>query len=178
MRGVSEDVYKRFLQRLAEAAAELESVPSMAGVTAILAAMELTSALNVSIDLQRPLLRAAASFLELHDKQVHGNKPGPKPRPFARSVILGHAAATVTGLKSCGLNLEDAIKRVSKETKIDSRRLGTLRDNIHRRRADHFVMLVYRRDIEDFRLLSKEGMEEALLIRLRSTLRQLRMLKC
>ena len=151
----------------------------MAGVTAILAAMELTSALNVSIDLQRPLLRAAASFSWsfMTNRCTVISRARNQGRLLETS-LLGHAAATVTGLKSCGLNLEDAIKRVSKETKIDSRRLGTLRDNIHRRRADHFVMLVYRRDIEDFRLLSKEGMEEALLIRLRSTLRQLRMLKC
>jgi hypothetical protein len=167
MRHIPEDVYKRVLQQLTEATADLETRPFAAGVTAVLAAMDLLDALHVPPGVQKPFERAAVALMDAHYASKHGDKPGPKPKPWLVTVTLSEAAATVTALKDCGMSLDEAIKRVSKETKIDGRRLRTLRDNIHRGRADVLLMGLYRNKVEDLKLISKEGHEEELLENLR-----------
>ena len=76
------------------------------------------------------------------------------------------AAAVITALRRCGRTVDYAIRRVSAETCIDPRRLRSLRDNIHRGRADKFCIALYQSQVENFEKLPEEDLERKLLTHL------------
>jgi len=161
-----EEVYDRLLDELRAAVKELEGHPHSAGVTALLAVMDYFTAIYVPASLQKPLERAAITLADANAISEHGKKPGPKPRPWIKAKNWSMAAAVITALRRCGRTVDYAIRRVSAETCIDPRRLRSLRDNIHRGRADKFCIALYQSQVENFEKLPEEDLERKLLTHL------------
>jgi hypothetical protein len=138
-----DEAYNQLVRTLTAISKRFDSDPADARATAMLAVRNYLSELGTPSEAMRPVQSALSTLNDAICVADYGNRPGPKPMPFREIDALGLAAAVVTGLKTCGWSVADAVERVSKEVKIDRRRLKTLRDNIHRGRANPLIVDAY-----------------------------------
>src|SRR5262249_9890832 len=97
MRQVPEHVYNRVLQKLTGAVEDLESRPWLAAIEAVHAVQDLLTA-DVRAELHKPFVSVVQSLMDTHFASQHGDKQGPKPRPYHATLPLAYAAALVTKL--------------------------------------------------------------------------------
>ena len=163
---VNDEAYRKLLDELRQASAEDDPFDRRA--IAVMAAQNFLMALEVPPELTSPLKDALAFLIDASIIDKHGNKPGPKPKPFKERALLALAAAIYTALRDCGWRVEDAINEVCKVTNIDKKRLRQVRDNLHRGIGDPVTFDHYLRFSEDFAKLPLDRLEGEALSRLRS----------
>jgi hypothetical protein len=141
-----DDPYNVLVRELTEISNRLDSDPVDAPVKAldvVSAFYGFLSDLGAPEEARWPVSHAINVLIDAVCAADHGNAPGPKPIPIQEIETLGVAAAAVTALRACGWSVDNAVKTVSKEAKIDHRRLKNLRDNIHRGRANPLIFDTY-----------------------------------
>jgi hypothetical protein len=92
-KAMEDEAYKKLLEQLKKACAEED--PLVRSIDAVMAARDFLSAHNVPDALTRPLEKAITTLIDVVTIKKHGNKPGPKPRPFNELTKIAAAAAAV-----------------------------------------------------------------------------------
>jgi hypothetical protein len=164
-----ERAYEQLIDDLKRACAEEN--PLDGRVLAVMAARDFMTALKVPASLTQLLNDATSALIDLQMLHEHGNKPGPKPKPFDERTKAGIAAAMVTALRACNWRVDDAIRAVCKETRLDRKWLRQLRDNLHRGIGDPLTLGQYFDCLEDFQELAPDRLEDEVLLQLKALAR-------
>jgi hypothetical protein len=138
-----DEVYNELVRSLTEISRRLDSDPVECRAMAVLTVRNFLLDIGATAGAVKVVQSAVSVLNDAVSMADHGNKPGPKPVPFDDIHRLGIAAAAVTGLCDRGWSVADAVKSVSKYAKISSKELRTLRDNIHRHRANRLISDAY-----------------------------------
>jgi hypothetical protein len=170
MRRIAKGDYNKLLQALEEANSD-EYTPLGSAAGSVLAIADFLDAISVPIRLQSSLILAFVALLDFQAQLDYEHKVGPKPKSVLAILRSSGAAAAVTALKSCGWELGDALKRISKETKIDVKTLKSLRYNISCGRTDQITAQLYQRFVNDFGARLSHTSEEETLNEVRSFMR-------
>jgi hypothetical protein len=163
---MDDEAYRKLLDELKKACAE--DNPFDRRACAVCAARNFLMSLKAPDELIHLLDDVLEVLIDASFVDKHGNKPGPKPKPFKERARLAFAVAIVKALRDCGWRVEDAINEVCKETNIDKKRLRQVRDNLHRGIGDHVTFDHYIRFTQHFAELPRDRLEDEALSDLRS----------
>jgi len=146
---MTDEPHHRLVRQLSEARNVFDKSPEEGMADAVISAVAFLRSQGIQSRLLQPLDAAFSLLLDAHLAAKHGNRSGPKPKPWEESCALGLAAAAVTGLNACGWSIEDAARVVGKKLKIDKRKLMELRKNIQRGRANEIVCSQYASGLDE-----------------------------
>jgi len=161
-----EEAYKQLIERLTEACTEQDRF--MRRVHVVMATRDFLQALNVPLSLTKPLNDVIEALIDIQTLEEHGNRPGPKPKPFNELTKVAFAAAIVTALRACDWSVDAAIREVCKETNMDRKWLRQLRDNLHRGKGDPVTLDHYHDYLEELNLVSQDRLEDEALLHLKA----------
>lgn len=149
----------RITRDLEEVREEFDKDNAWGRAYAVLVASGILHRLGVPDRLTEPLNSAFPILQDLTlSAGYKGN--GPKPKSWNEYTALGLASALVTGFVVCGWRVSDAIKKVSKEAKIDASRLKSVRNNIGRGLAHGITIAAYHDGLEGFEDLTDREFEQ------------------
>jgi hypothetical protein len=139
--------YRKLVDGLKKACEEPD--PFLRRISAVIDAIDFLTANAVPRDLIKPLNDVIDTLINMSILDQHGNKSGPKPKPWSERCKVGFAAAIVTALRSCGWRVGDATKHVGKTLNIDQKWLRQMRDNLHRGIGDPVTLEHYCDGLEE-----------------------------
>ena len=168
-----DDACKALVKSLTAISRNLASDPVEARAMAVLAVRQFLLEVDATAGAVMVVQSAWSVLADAVIRSDHGNKSGPKPVPLGEVHRLGIAAAAVTGLCDRGWSVAESVKSVSKYAEIGRKELRTLRDNIHRRRANPLVSDAYHDFVGRLADEDEELTPEGVLMQMRIWLQEL-----
>jgi len=134
-----------------------------ARVRALHATLDFLKSMGFSPTQLRPLGDLSMHAMHEHLLDMHGKRPGPKPKSIPQQLLWASAAAAVTVLVSRGSNVTRATNTIAKAAGLDRKRLRNFRDNINRGCTHTVTTKMYDEKVEKWGAsLSEQVMVDAL----------------
>lgn len=138
---------------------------------AVIAVKQYLKEIEIPDFLIQPLEDAIVTLIDVAFAKDKDGRPGPKLGSWLPNIFKGQAAAVVTALVRMGWPLNDAIKMVAKELRLDRQKFKNQRDNILRRCANPLLQEAYddaMQDIEEELSIEDADHEAELVLQLKS----------